>query len=397
VPRGAGGRGDLDEDDDVIFLTWNLGRRTHTGQVELIRHSGADTVALQEISPQRYASLTEELKDLGLIYVDGGPIQPRAFPFTSMIASRWPIAEVPSGGLDIPFPERAQVVKLATPLGMVEVLNVHVPAATSSGVAVKVATFEGIARYLSRPTTAARILCGDFNTPRTETDGRTTYWGSAHQQRAERAIIEGDAMTGLRDAFRQVHGRVGVGASWRASKSVTRRYDHVFASELLVPIEAAYGDLEQIRSTGLSDHAPLRIMFGPALDPRPRAAPTHEAPLARHVPKAPTLPIPTSREATSRKETKMPMADDVDLHAFLGSLSYRKDDRERPDDLRRTQFLKGWRRAVDGKDMTPKTLAAKLTWNNLGFRAGQAFGPKSDASIHAMFDRLGAIYVREKA
>lgn len=85
----------------MIFLTWNLGRRTHTGHVDLIRDSGADTVALQEISPPQYAPLARELTALGLIHVDGGPIMRRAFPATSMIASRWPIADVPVDGLDI--------------------------------------------------------------------------------------------------------------------------------------------------------------------------------------------------------------------------------------------------------------------------------------------------------
>jgi endonuclease/exonuclease/phosphatase family metal-dependent hydrolase len=381
----------------MIFLTWNLGRRTHTGQVELIRSSGADTVALQEVSPQRYVSLTEELKDLGLIYVDGGPIQPRAFPFTSMIASRWPIADVPSAGLDIPFPERAQVVTLATPLGMIEVLNVHVPAATSSGIAVKIATFEGIARYLSRSTTTARIMCGDFNTPQTEVDGRTTYWGTAHQQRAERAVIEGHSTTGLRDAFRLVNGPASIGASWQASNHVLRRYDHVFASEHLAPVEATYGDLEQIRAARMSDHAPLRVEFAPSLSAGAHAAPTAVAspPVRPATPRPaympPTIALVTQEEAT------MPTTDDTDLHAFLKTLTYRKDVRNQPDDARRAQFRIGWTKASQGPAITEKRLLAELSWQNLGYRAGKAFGPATDPKIYATFDRFAAIYVRERA
>ena len=88
---------------------------------------------------------------------------------------------------------------------------------------------------------------------------------------------------------------------------------------------------------------------------------------------------------------------DVDLHAFLRSLNYRVDDRQDPDDARRRQFRMGWHRAIEGRDMAPETLARKLTWNNLGFRAGKAFGPKSDAVIDTRYDAFATIYRRERS
>ena len=42
--------------------------------------------------------------------------------------------------------------------------------------------------------------------------------------------------------------------------------------------------------------------------------------------------------------------------------------------------------------MSEQTLRAKLTWANLGYRAGRHFGPASDAKIDAVFDRFAAIY-----
>ena len=89
--------------------------------------------------------------------------------------------------------------------------------------------------------------------------------------------------------------------------------------------------------------------------------------------------------------------DDVDLHDLLKSLRYRVDDRQDPDDARRRQFRMGWRRAIEGPSMAPETLARKLTWNNLGYRAGKALGPKSGAVIDARFDAFAAIYRREKS
>lgn len=93
----------------------------------------------------------------------------------------------------------------------------------------------------------------------------------------------------------------------------------------------------------------------------------------------------------------MPTTDETELRAFLQTLTYRNDAREPPDDRRRIQFRIGWTKASQGPAISDKTLADRLTWANLGYRAGKAFGPASDAKIHATFDRFAAIYVRDRA
>ena len=375
-PALAGGR-------TLVCMTWNVGRRSHAEHVSVLGAAHADIVALQEVAAQHQATLARGLAAQGLVHLHGGPNAPRSFAFTSLIVSRWPLREANNDGPDVPFAERVQVAIVATPFGDVEVLNVHVPAATSSGIAVKVATFEGLARYLACPALIPRIVCGDFNTPKSEAPGRTEYWGSAHQQRTERAVIEGEATTGLRDAFRHVNGPSANAVSWRASNGVARRYDHVFASPELLPIEAAYGDLEEIKVAKMSDHAPLRVVFRAMGAASVSTAPSHED--------APAHP------ATAREETAMPTIDDTELRAFLRSLTYRIDEREAPDDERRIQFRKGWNRATNRQHMKDATLKRKLTWNNLGYRVGLAHGPATVAKIHEMFDGLAAIYVRDRA
>ena len=319
----------------------------------------------------------------------------RSFPFASMIASRWPIHNAPAEGLDVPFPERVQVAIVATPFGDVEVLNVHAPAATSSGVAVKVATFEGIARYLARPSAMPRIMVGDFNTPRAEAGRRTSYWGSAHQQGAERAVIEGHAKTGLRDAFRHVHGARADAVSWRASNKTPRRYDHVFASQGLVAVEATYGDLEQVKLDNMSDHAPLRVVFGTSLQGSKNWQRTAAAEPAADAEGVQLPPTPLEVQATPPEVTEMPTTSDTDLQAFLAKLTFRVDVRKPPDNRRRGQFRSGWNTATAGKEMTKQKLDADLSWNNLGYRAGKAFGQASDEEVYAMFYRFGAIYDRQ--
>ena len=88
---------------------------------------------------------------------------------------------------------------------------------------------------------------------------------------------------------------------------------------------------------------------------------------------------------------------DGDLSAFLDRLEFRRDDRLHPDDERRRQFQMGWRRAVEGPAMSPATLAKALTWNNLGYRAGQAFGPQPSTKVNSTYDGLAAIFIRERA
>ena len=84
--------------------------------------------------------------------------------------------------------------------------------------------------------------------------------------------------------------------------------------------------------------------------------------------------------------------DDAEARTFLASLTYRRDDRKPPDDARRQQFKIQWKRAAQGEPMSEQTLRAKLTWANLGYRAGREYGPASDAKIDAAFDRFAAIY-----
>ena len=338
----------------MVFMTWNLGRRSHADHVRMIAASQADVVALQEVTPVRGPSIVQELARIGMNHVHAGAVTGQGFPFSMMIAWRWPIAPRTPHGVGVPRPDRVQVVNIATLHGDVEVVHVHVPAATSSGVAVKVGTFEGLARYVAEPATNPRILCGDFNTPKLETDGRIQYWGDARQQRAERSVIEGGEASGLRDVYRALHATSKVG-SWRASKRVTRRYDHVFASPHFEPAAATYGDLDVIADKGVSDHAPLTVVLrlGSGDHVRSPIAVPNLAP--RPGPREASTPV-SPRPASPPTEAP-PMqhpVDEAEARAFLNSLTYRRDDRNPPDDARRQQFKIQWRRAAQGEPFRSK-------------------------------------------
>lgn len=83
------------------------------------------------------------------------------------------------------------------------------------------------------------------------------------------------------------------------------------------------------------------------------------------------------------------------LREFFTGLMYREDQRKPPDARRRGQFRRGWNRATSGTPMSQRTLEARLTWNNLGYRAGMVFGPAPDTTIHDAFEVFARDYQRE--
>lgn len=58
--------------------------------------------------------------------------------------------------------------------------------------------------------------------------------------------------------------------------------------------------------------------------------------------------------------------DEATTCAFLAAITYRRNERNPPDDTRRAQFTMQWQRSARGEPMTEQTLRAKLTLANLG-------------------------------
>ena len=81
------------------------------------------------------------------------------------------------------------------------------------------------------------------------------------------------------------------------------------------------------------------------------------------------------------------------LQEFYDGLQFDVDDRRSPDNLRRGQFRRGWREAESKGPCGPATLK-RLTWSNLGRRAGVTYGPADDATIDEAFDALAQMYVQ---
>ena len=129
-------------------MSWNTGgRRSVDEQLAAVGKRNADIVCLQEVRLLTGDGLRRGLRELGLVYcVDSVPSiadgdQPKHSRQTGeLIASRWSSQRVT--GPDIPWPEKAQSVAVATPAAPIEVHTVHVPPGSSNGW-IKVRTFKG--------------------------------------------------------------------------------------------------------------------------------------------------------------------------------------------------------------------------------------------------------------
>jgi len=142
---------------------------------------------------------------------------------------------------------------------------------------MKTKVLKGLYNQLASHVKGHRILCGDFNTPQAETfAGEVIAWGQAEKNgkfvmvdpwwdKGERQVLEGLRDYDLLDVYRYLNGYRNKGFSWILKRKgqiiAKRRFDHIFASSALNPIESRY--VESLRANGLSDHSPILAVFQP--------------------------------------------------------------------------------------------------------------------------------------
>jgi exonuclease III len=253
------------------LLSWNVAGRTKllSEQVEAVVRQEPDLLALQEIRASTLPRWTRALAGAGLQHcLDSSEFTTRRL--FNLTASRWELTELFAIGA--PQPERVLSAVSQSPHGPIEIHNVHIPPAPGNGLA-KIETCEALHHRLARPSDRHRILCGDFNTPRRETEhGEVETLASNHpeiEQRwdaAERSIVTGLAEWDLRDEFRALNGYDRGDVSWvmhtRSMRKAAHRLDHILASSSL---GAVYCDYQHgWREAGLSDHSAIEAIFEPA-------------------------------------------------------------------------------------------------------------------------------------
>ena len=180
-------------------------------------------VALQEMVRSELDTWTEGFLSRGysffssvdLIAVPGPPHERKSRRITrknfNAIASRHPVALLP--GLAFPdtreqersFPEKYLAARVTVGDLLVDIHNAHLPPGSTRGL-TKVEAFAAIRRRVDKPTSSARILCGDFNTPWSEDDEGFQTAAHRHSARirqrwdkAERSVLQHPQ---LRDVYR---------------------------------------------------------------------------------------------------------------------------------------------------------------------------------------------------
>ena len=123
-----------------------------------------------------------------------------------------------------------------------------------------------------------RVLCGDLNTPRYESEeGETETFASNHPfdearwDAAERSLLVGLGEWDLPDVFRALNGFGRRDVSWvfhtRRRRKAAHRLDHVMASAGLGATYCEY--IHEWREAGLSDHSAMETIFKPGVS-RPK-------------------------------------------------------------------------------------------------------------------------------
>jgi exodeoxyribonuclease-3 len=240
-------------------------------------YARAGRFALQEVTRRTVLTWERAFKLMGLVHVrasldDVDRVRaPEARRSTGvMLASRGPLRDV-RDPLSVPWPETVVCAAASTICGPVEIHCVHVPNAANGW--VKVETLKAIRRGLATAEPAARVLCGDLNTPRRElpngevisfardSRGRLRPGRGVDWDAAELGVVPGLRELGYRDAYRALHGYAMPEPSWTwkriAGHSGGWRIDHIFASSQLRAVACRYH--HPWRDRGLSDHSALEV------------------------------------------------------------------------------------------------------------------------------------------
>ena len=265
------------------LISWNVAARIKAlpGQAAFLASRRPDLVALQEITPNSAPLWRDAIRTLGFAHVcsrTGAPGEPLFRQRGVLIASRFPLAPIPSGAIRPAWPEKALSVEIAAPDARFDLHTVYAPTGVTD-LEAKIDAINAACDALAA-SDRPRILTGDFNAPKLETpDGRIATWAQTirpdgsfrtsrgrlrpEQDAAERRLMQGLAAHGIRDLYRSLNGYNDDGYSWtiknRGRWITPRRFDHAFASHHVQARRCTYNHAP--RQAGLSDHAPLELDF----------------------------------------------------------------------------------------------------------------------------------------
>jgi endonuclease/exonuclease/phosphatase family metal-dependent hydrolase len=260
------------------LLSWNLAGytgKTKERQLAAILELSPDLIALQEVVLGSIGHWREALGEAGFDVVTSdphlleaeGPLLPhKGYRMgrrknLNLIASRTPIKRLK--GFDLEpgegFPEKYLAGRTEIEGVVIDVHNVHTPPGSTTKM-LKVDYWEQVLERVNLPTAAARILCGDFNSPWSEDNDGFVAGGGRSDPDEERRWKEAELgfleHRELRDVYRanRSPGERFAFSHMRGGKTPCR-YDHVYVSTEF-QIDACCCDYRtDFIDAGMSDHA----------------------------------------------------------------------------------------------------------------------------------------------
>ena len=266
-------------DHALRVITWNVARRSSrlAEQAAALAARDPDVVALQEVTDRTLPLWRAVLERIGLPHIRASldTADPHRAPAsrrrTGVLLGSGAALGDPSATLPVPWAETAVAAMAVTALGPVEIHCLHVPNAANGW--VKPRTLRAVRAGLDAAPPAARVVCGDLNTPRRELEsgevvsfardsrGRVREERGRDWDEAELGVVPGLRELGYRDAYRSLHGYGSREPSWTWRRISGHdggwRLDHLFTSAELEPAACAYH--HAWRDEGLSDHSALEV------------------------------------------------------------------------------------------------------------------------------------------
>ena len=141
------------------------------------------------------------------------------------------------------------------------IANAHVPNASGNGRMIKQEHFSFLMNIMDDLRDHPALVCGDLNSPKSESGGRYLGWDASLPTRTEHQFWAGLHGFGFRDAVIETNGSEHGLISHVNSKGPIRRYDHLLVSERIQVIGKVEYDTRSHVLPGLSDHAPLQAQI----------------------------------------------------------------------------------------------------------------------------------------
>ena len=257
------------------LISWNIAGRVSTvdDQIDYLLNGEFDIICLQEVIAKTEEIISENFKDNGYSVITSSIGKHRE----NQGKHKYNLLIISKDQIKIELPKykikwREKYLRGIVDCGQskIEVTTLHIPPGSSNGWE-KIITIEESYKNLIESKNSKRIVCGDWNTPKSESlSGEITTWGENKKRgdkngrwdKGERLLLEELKNIGFSDTFRLVNGHEKIDYSWfvkTKNGKTGRRYDHIYSTDTISVKDCFYD--HSVRVGKLSDHSAIITEF----------------------------------------------------------------------------------------------------------------------------------------